>query len=75
MPKVELTKFHMPKFQLIKFHMPKVLYAKIPIAQMPYSQKNSAASAISAEVCASAFGPGSNPGTVKSFSKFDNWQL
>ena len=38
-------------------------------------KKKSAASAISANLCASAFGPGSNPGAVESFSKFDSRQL
>ena len=38
-------------------------------------KKKSAISAIPAEVCASAFGPGSSPPGVKSFSKFDSQQL
>ena len=38
-------------------------------------KKKSAASAIPADLCASAFGPGSNPGAVESFSKFDSRQL
>ena len=38
-------------------------------------KKKSATSAIPADLCASAFGPGSNPGAVESFSKFDSWQL
>ena len=49
--------------------------AKLLAVKVGVLKKKSAASAISAEVCASAFGPGSNPGAVKSFSKFDNWQL
>ena len=35
-------------------------------------KKKSAPSAIPAELCAIAFGPGSNPGEVDSFSKFDS---
>ena len=38
-------------------------------------KKKSAASAIPADLCASAFGPGSNPGAFESFSKFDSWQF
>ena len=38
-------------------------------------KKKSAASAIPAKVCASAFGPGSSTPGVQSFSKFDCWQL
>ena len=38
-------------------------------------KKKSAASAITANACAIAFGPGSNPGAVESFSKFDSQQL
>ena len=38
-------------------------------------KKKSAASAIPADLCASAFGPGSNLGAVESFSKFDSRQL
>ena len=38
-------------------------------------KKKSAASAIPADLCASAFGPGSIPGRGQSFSKFDNRQL
>ena len=38
-------------------------------------KKKSAASAIPANLCASAFGPGSNPGALESFSKFDSRQL
>ena len=34
-------------------------------------KKKSAALAIPAEVCASTFGPGSIPGKVESFSKFE----
>ena len=49
--------------------------AKLLAFKVGVLKKKSAASAISAEVCASAFGPGSNPGAVKSFSKFDSWQL
>ena len=49
--------------------------AKLLAVKVGVLKKKSAASAISAEVCASAFGPGSNPGAVKSFSKFDSWQL
>ena len=49
--------------------------AKLLAVKVGVLKKKSAASAISAEVCASTFGPGSNPGTVKSFSKFDSWQL
>ena len=49
--------------------------AKLLAVKAGLLKKKSAASAISAEVCASVFGLGSNPGAVKSFSKFDNWQL
>ena len=38
-------------------------------------KKKSAASAIPADLCASAFGPGSSPGPLLSFSKFDSQQL
>ena len=38
-------------------------------------KKKSAASAIPADLCASAFGPGSNPGAVDLFSKFDSRKL
>ena len=38
-------------------------------------KKKSAALAIPAILCASAFGPGSIPGELESFSKFDRWQL
>ena len=38
-------------------------------------KKKSAASAIQADLCARVFGPGSNPGAVESFSKFDSQQL
>ena len=38
-------------------------------------KKKSATSAIPAEVCAIAFGPGLIPGELESFSKFDSWQL
>ena len=38
-------------------------------------KKKSAASAISAKVCAITFDPGSIPGELESFSKFDSWQL
>ena len=38
-------------------------------------EKKSAASAIPANACAIALGPGSIPGTVESFSKFDSQQL
>ena len=38
-------------------------------------KKKSAASAIPANACAIAFGPGLNPGAVESFSKFDSRQL
>ena len=47
--------------------------AKLLAVKVGVLKKKSAASAISAEVCASPFGLGSNPGAVKSFSKFDNW--
>ena len=49
--------------------------AKLLAVKVRVLKKKSAASAISTEVCASAFGPGLNPGALKSFSKFDNWQL
>jgi hypothetical protein len=38
-------------------------------------KKKSATLAIPADLCARAFGLGSNLGAVESFSKFDNWQL
>ena len=48
---------------------------KLPAFKVGGLKKKSAASAIPADLCASAFGPGSNPGAVESFSKFDSWQL
>ena len=38
-------------------------------------KKKSAVSAISAEMCASPFGPDLRTPGVRSFSKFDSWQL
>ena len=49
--------------------------AKLLAVKVGLLKKKSAASAIPAEVCASAIGPGSRTPGVKSFSKFDGWQL
>ena len=49
--------------------------AKLLAVKVGVLKKKSAASAIPADLCASAFGPGSNPGAVESFSKFDSRQL
>ena len=49
--------------------------AKLLAVKVRVLKKKSAASAIPADLCASAFGPGSNPGAVESFSKFDSRQL
>ena len=49
--------------------------SKLLAVKVGVLKKKSAALAFTAEVSASAFGPGSNPGAVKSFSKFDSWQL
>ena len=48
---------------------------KLPALKVGGLKKKSAASAIPANACAIAFGPGSNPGAVESFSKFDSQQL
>ena len=48
---------------------------KLPALKVGGLKKKSAASAIPADLCASAFSPGSNPGAVESFSKFDSRQL
>ena len=45
--------------------------SKLLAVKLEVLKKKSAISAISAEVCASAIGPGSRPTGVKSFSKFD----
>ena len=47
----------------------------LPALKVGGLEKKSATSAIPADLCASAFGPGSNPGAVESFSKFDSQQL
>ena len=49
--------------------------AKLLAVKVGVLKKKSAASAIPANACAIAFGPGSNPGAVESFSKFDSQQL
>ena len=49
--------------------------AKLLAVKVGVLKKKSATSAIPANLCASAFGPGSNPGAVESFSKFDSRQL
>ena len=49
--------------------------SKLLAVKIGVLKKKSAASAIPADLCTSAFGPGSNPGAVKSFSKFDSQQL
>ena len=49
--------------------------AKLLALKVGGLKKKSAATAIPADLCASAFGPGSNPGAVESFSKFDSQQL
>ena len=49
--------------------------SKILAVKVRVLKKKSAASTIPADLCARAFGPGSNPGVVKSFSKFDSWQF
>ena len=49
--------------------------AKLLAVKVRVLKKKSAASAIPADLCASAFGPGSNLGAVESFSKFDSRQL
>ena len=48
---------------------------KLPALKVGGLKKKSAALAIPADLCASAFGPGSNPGAFESFSKFDSWQF
>ena len=49
--------------------------AKLIAVKVRVLKKKSAALAIPADLCASAFGSGSNPGAVESFSKFDSRQL
>ena len=49
--------------------------AKLLAVKVGVLKKKFAALAIPAEVCASAFGPGSSTPGVKSFSKFDSQQL
>ena len=49
--------------------------AKLLAVKVGVLKKKSAALAIPANACAIAFGPGSNPGAVESFSKFDSRQL
>ena len=48
---------------------------KLLVVKVGVLKKKSAISAIPAEVRASAFGPGSSPPRVNSFSKFDSQQL
>ena len=49
--------------------------AKLLAFKVGVLKKKSASSAIPPVLCAIAFGPGSMPGLLKSFSKFDSWQL
>ena len=49
--------------------------AKLLAVKVGVLKKKSAASAIPADFCASAFGLGSIPGELESFSKFDSWQF
>ena len=49
--------------------------AKLLAVKVGVLKKKSAASAIPPILCAIAFGPGSIPGAVESFSKFDSQQL
>ena len=49
--------------------------AKLLAVKVGGLKKKSAALAIPADLCASAFGPGSIPGKLESFSKFDSQQL
>ena len=49
--------------------------AKLLAVKVGVLKKKSAALAIPANACAITFGPGSNPGAVESFSKFDSQQL
>ena len=51
------------------------LAAKLLAVKVEVLKKKSATLAIPADLCASTFGLGSNPGAVESFSKFDSWQL
>ena len=44
---------------------------KLPAVKVGGLKKKSAASALRAEMCASAFGPGSTSPEVKPFSNFD----
>ena len=49
--------------------------ANVLVVKFGVLKKNSATSAIPADLCAIAFGPGSIPGELKSFSKIDSQQL
>ena len=49
--------------------------AKLLAVKVGVLKKKSANSAIPAKACAIAFGPGSIPGELESFSKFDSRQL
>ena len=49
--------------------------AKLLAVKVGVLKKKSAASATPPKLSAIAFGPGSNPGEVESFSKFDSRQL
>ena len=49
--------------------------AKLLAVKVGVLKKKSAASAIPADFCAITFGPGSIPGELESFSKFDRRQL
>ena len=49
--------------------------AKLLAVKVKVLQKKSATSAIPPKLCAITFSPGSIPGEVESFSKFDSLQL
>ena len=65
-----LTSFIAESFRSVSQKAAKLLAVKDGVLK-----EKSAASAIPPKVCASAFGPGSSPPGVKSFLKFDSWQL
>ena len=62
--------FHTGNVESVGQRALKLLAVKVGVLK-----KKSAASAIPAEVCASAFGPGLSPPEVESFSKFVSQQL
>ena len=49
--------------------------SKLIAVKVRVLKKKSAASVIPADLCAIAFGPGSIPGELESFSKFESQQL